>query len=101
MTRLWYGGDMTPRRRYQPQVRYFVVEIDDAGRRIFTAGEATALNAAQIVARAVPEIDAHELASTFNAMTVRGGTRYAIGAAMRGEPGYAATDVGKRWYGDD
>ncbi len=79
--------------------RYFVVEIDDEGQRIFAAGHTTALFAAQVVASAVPEIDASELAATFNAENSSGSVRYMIGAAVRGEPGYSKKDAGRRWVG--
>jgi hypothetical protein len=76
--------------------RYFVVERDDEGQRILAAGHTTALFAAQVVS-AVPEIDASELAATFNAENSSGSVRYMIGAAVRGEPGYSKKDVGRRW----
>jgi hypothetical protein len=76
---------------------YFVIEVDDAGARVWTAGATSAAGAAARLAAVVPEVDPAEFAATFNATTASGMARYMIGTAFPGELGYSAKDAGRRW----
>lgn len=57
---------------------FYVTETDDCGTRILVEGAASPESAAKRAARLNPDVDATELAATWNYFT-DGGTSYAIG----------------------
>lgn len=63
---------------------YFVVEIDNAGRRVILQGYLTALGCAFALGQ-ITDLDAREFARTWNGFSASGETRYEMGFASRWE----------------